>query len=173
MLSRELLKILPQPYFYYSSDQLVSAGVLPNVDRKTNDTPWSWNVIRPRFFDGFHRSIAALAAADNLLLVEHIVEFKRWLDDLVLLLSPYRVMYIGVHCPVEEMERREIARGDRYIGEAKSHLEDGIHTWSEYDLTVNTFTATPQENAKTILKALPAYQHGQSIFKQLSKSKIN
>jgi chloramphenicol 3-O phosphotransferase len=43
-LARELIKVLPLPYFYYSSDQLVEAGVLPNVDRSNSDTLWSWNV---------------------------------------------------------------------------------------------------------------------------------
>jgi chloramphenicol 3-O phosphotransferase len=109
-LARELLKELPHPYLHYSSDLLVAGGVLPNVNRDVDDTPWSWNVIRPKFFDGFHRSIAQFAEAGNLLLVEHVVEYESWLRDLVKYLAPYKVLYVGVTCPVHEIERREKLR---------------------------------------------------------------
>lgn len=167
ILSHELRKILPIPYFYYSSDQLVDASFLPNVDRKTRDTLWSWNVIRPHFFKGFHFSIASFAKAGNFLLVEHIIEFKEWLDELVLILSPFKVFYVGVLCPIEEIERREIKRGNRQIGEGRSHLEDGIHTWSKYDMTVNTFELSPIENAQKILKEIEKRENEKTVFENL------
>jgi chloramphenicol 3-O phosphotransferase len=166
-LARELLKALPAPYFYFSSDQLVDAGVLPDVDRATRDTPWSWNVIRPRLFAGFHRSIAAFAHADNRLLVEHVVEFQEWLDELVFLLSPFRVFYVGVFCPVEVIERRERSRGDRWLGEGRSHIDDGIHTWSSYDVIVDTDAFTAEENARIIIQAIADGQDRETVFEAL------
>jgi chloramphenicol 3-O phosphotransferase len=163
-LSNELRKIAPLPYFYYSSDQLVDASVLPDVNRKTNNTDWSWNIIRPKFFSGFHYSIAAFAKANNFMIVEHIVEYKEWLNDLVNILSPFKVFYVGVFCPIEEIERREIKRGNRMIGEGRSHLEDGIHTWSDYDLIVDTFNQTPEENARIIFQTIEKKKDDQTIF---------
>ena len=159
---------LPVPYFFYSSDQLVDAGVLPGVDRSTRDTTWSWNTIRPHFFSGFHRSIAVFAM-ENLLLVEHVVEFQAWLDELVSLLSPFRVFYVGVFCPVEELERREMRRGNREKGEGRSHILDGIHTWSDYDATVDTFERTPEENAQRMIDAISQSQNQKTVFEKLSE----
>ncbi|MGM1045883.1 MAG: phosphotransferase-like protein [Bacillota bacterium] len=45
--------------------------------------------------------------------------------------------YIGVHCPIDELERRERERKDRPIGLARAQIEI-VHKHSRYDLEVNT-----------------------------------
>lgn len=159
-----LRKILPVPFFYYSSDQLVDSGMLPELDRYREDAPFSWNILRPRFFGGFHQSIAAFAGSGVNLLVEHIVEAPEWFDDLVRLLSPFRVHYAGIMCSLEEMERREAARGDRRIGEGRSHLEDGIHTWSGYDTVLDTSACSPEENARILMESIESLGSGGTVF---------
>lgn len=166
-LSTALQETLPIPYFYLSSDQLADSGMFPNVDRATNDTPWSWNILRPIFFSGFHKSIAAFASAGNYLLVEHVVERSDWLDELALLLKDFSVFYIGVMCPLEEIEKRERQRGNRFRGEGKSHLEDGIHTWSNYDITVDTSKLSPKENAQLILSSIEKQHNNKTVFNHL------
>lgn len=141
--------------------------MLPELDRQAENTPFSWNILRPRFFDGFHRSIAAFADSGAYLLVEHIVERPDWLSDLVRLLSPFKVHYVGVMCPMEEMERRERARGDRRIGEGRSHIEDGIHTWSGYDTVIDTAGFTPEENARKVISAIETMGSGKTVFERL------
>lgn len=153
-LGRALQGILEEPYFYFSSDQLVDAHVLPPLDRTTAEGQARWREIRPRFFDGFHRAIAALATAGNPLIVEHVLEHRSWFESCVRLLEPFDVLFVGVHCPLHELERRERARGDRRVGEGRAHLEDGVHTWSRYDLEVNTAERTPLENARLVRAAL-------------------
>ncbi len=147
-LAKELIRRLEPTYFYYSSDQLADSGILPEVDRANDDTARSWNVLRPKFFDGFHRSIAAFAEAGLFLLVKHVFECPGWLDDLVMLLSPFEVFYVGVMCPAEEIDRRETVRGDRAVGEGRAHLEAGIHTWSGYDLTVDSSGIRPKRTSR-------------------------
>ncbi len=169
-LARTLQKTLGRPYLYFSSDQLVEANVLPSVDREAEDGEWAWRVIRPRFFDGFHRCVAALAAAGNALIVEHVIEHQVWLDDLVSLLAPFDVFFVGVHCPIEEMERRERVRGDRWIGESRSHLEDGVHSWGEYDFDVDTFLHSPEENARLIMAELAARRRPCAFRRMLSEN---
>ena len=153
-LGRALQQALDVPYFYISSDQLVEANILPAVDRDAQEGERSWRVIRPRFFDGFHRCIAALAGAGNSLIVEHVLEFPEWLDDCVRLLAPFDVFFVGVHCPLPELERRERERGNRTIGEGRSHLLDGVHTWGMYDFEIDTSLQSPEENAHLIKVAL-------------------
>jgi chloramphenicol 3-O phosphotransferase len=148
-----LQRALEAPFLYFSSDQLVAAGVLPDVDRSGIPGPWAWHTIRPRFFDGFHRATAALAAAGNSLIVEHVIEFQSWYDDLLELLADCDVFYVGVDCSLSELERRERERGDRVIGEGRSHLEDGVHTWGPYDMRIDTSLSRAEDSARRIQRA--------------------
>ena len=163
-LGRHLQSILDTPFLYFSSDQLVQSGVLPQLDRNDSDEAWRWSVVRPRFFDGFHRCIAALASAGNSLIVEHVLEFEDWFATCRRLLAPFDVFYVGVHCPLEELERRERERGDRYIGEARSHLQDGVHTWGPYDFEIDTSQFTPAEAAERV-KASFVARSGPGVFR--------
>ena len=165
--ARALQLALPQPYLNYSSDLLVDGGLLPQVNRLEHDTPWSWNVLRPQFFDAFHHSIPAFVNAGNRLVVEHIVEHAHWLDALVNLLAGHSVLYVGVTCPLEVIEARELRRGNRTLGEGRSHIEDGIHTWSGYDLTLDTHAQTTAENVAKVLAALASFNAQESVFRQL------
>jgi chloramphenicol 3-O phosphotransferase len=170
-LARALQLALPEPYLNYSSDLLIDGGLLPRVERTTDDTPWSWNALRPKFFQGFHRSVPALVGSGNRVVVEHVVEREDWLHELVDLLRSSSVFYVGVICPLTEIESRERRRGDRYIGEGRSHIEDGIHTWSNYDLVIDTHAHKTTEIVASILAALPSFKEQDSVFRQLLNSK--
>jgi chloramphenicol 3-O phosphotransferase len=136
-LAHALRAGLDEPFLHVSSDRLVAAGMLP--DRRADGGPFDWwHQVRPRFFAGFRRCLPALAAAGNDLVVEHIIEFAAWREQLAELLSDLDVFLIGVHCDADELDRRERARGDRRIGEGRSHLRDGIHTFGPYDFEVDT-----------------------------------
>jgi len=70
------------------------------------------------------------------------------------LLKDNPVLLVRVKCPVEELKRREIARGDRMIGKAEwqeRHItpkdDDG------YDIVVNTHTDASEDCAAEIIKA--------------------
>src|SRR5262245_57362383 len=115
-LARALQNALPEPFWHYSIDHLRDANVLPMTRIKSGEFPWPAQ--RPAFFDGFHRSVAAFAAAGNDLIIEHIVERQEWMVRLLTLLGSFDVFFVGIHCPLDELKRREHARGDRRIGEA-------------------------------------------------------
>lgn len=128
-LAQALRTELEPSFCYYASDQLADAGFRP-LDSQARRAG------RAQFFDGFHRSIAAFASAGNDLLVEHIIEEQSWAHDLTRLLSPFDVFWLGVHAPLEEIERREQARGDRTLGEGLYHLK--THRFCRYDLEVDS-----------------------------------
>ena len=110
--------------------------------------------MRPRFFDGFHRCLPALAAAGNDLIVEHIIEFRAWREYLATLLDGPDVFLVGVHCDLAEIDRRERDRGDRRTGEGRSHVETGlIHTFGPYDFEVDTTNTVPSAVAAAVLAA--------------------
>jgi chloramphenicol 3-O phosphotransferase len=132
-LANALREALEDPFCYYASDQLADAG-FRTVKRRIRHNPASGE--RGRFFDGFHRSIAAFAQAGNDVIVEHIIEEQSWADQLKNLFIDVDVFWIGVHAPIEEVERRERERGNRQIGEARYHLK--THDFCKYDLDVDT-----------------------------------
>jgi len=152
-LAKALQQALDEPFLHLSSDQLVAAGMLPARREDRGPFNW-WHELRPRFFAGFHRCLPALATAGNDLIVEHIIEFRSWRDELTVLLADIDVYLVGVHCALDELDRRERARGDRRIGEGRAHVEvDRIHTFGPYDLDVDTTTGVSTELVETILTA--------------------
>lgn len=146
-IAKEIQEQSNTPLFHLSSDQFIESKMLPNNYKEK----FSWNDLRPKFFNGFHNCLPAIAAAGNNIVVDHVVEYKEWLIDIVFLLKEFDVFYIGLTCDLNELERREIRRGNRYIGEAKEHLEI-VHSFSEYDLFIDTTNRTPKESAYKILK---------------------
>ena len=95
-LARYLQAVLNEPFLHLSSDQLVDGGAIPN--RRNESELFAWpGSMRTRFFDGFHRCIPAMAAAGNNLVVEHIIEFPDWRDELRCLLDGFDVFRHQAH----------------------------------------------------------------------------
>ncbi|HWO10287.1 MAG TPA: AAA family ATPase [Polyangiaceae bacterium] len=147
-LARAVQAALEDPFERVSSDLL--EGGIPK--RWGGNDAW-WREARPRFFAGFHGCIRALAAAGNDLIVEHVIEFPAWRTELARLLGPFDVYLVGVHCSLDELERRERQRGDRRLGEGREHLEcDRIHTFGPYDLDVDTTGRDPSALAAELIR---------------------
>ena len=152
-LANGLQAALDEPFLHVSSDQFVAAGTLPRRREDGGPFDW-WHQVRPWFFAGFHRCLPALAEVGNDLIVEHIIEFSRWRADLAALLANLDVFMVGVHCALDELDRRERSRGDRRIGEGRTHVEDdGIHTFGPYDLEVDTTAGVDANMVNSILTA--------------------
>jgi chloramphenicol 3-O phosphotransferase len=154
-LAKALQATMPEPFLHVSSDHLVDAGMLPRRTSDGGPFDW-WRQVRPRFFAGFHRCLPALAQAGNDLIVEHIIEFPAWRSQLADLLLGLDVFLIGVHCDVDEIDRRERERGNRRIGEGRTHVtHDRIHTFGPYDLDLDT---TAGVTAGLVASALAAWR---------------
>ncbi|MGI5485603.1 chloramphenicol phosphotransferase CPT family protein [Microtetraspora malaysiensis] len=152
-LAKALQRSLDEPFLHVSSDQFVASGMLP--ERREDEGPFSWwNEMRPRFFQGFHHCLPALASAGNDLIVEHVIEFRTWREYLARLLADFDVFLVGVHCDLAEVDRRERERGDRRIGEGRGHVEiDGIHTFGPYDYEVDTTQGVSPTLVRSVLTA--------------------
>ena len=67
------------------------------------------------------------------------------------MLGPFDVHFVDLHCPLKELERREPARGDRRIGDARRDFET-IHEFVKYDLELD-MTNPARINAATLIAA--------------------
>jgi chloramphenicol 3-O phosphotransferase len=59
------------------------------------------------------------------------------MNRLLMLLENFDVFFVGVHCPLQELERRERERGNRRIGEARADFEI-THTFGSYDIELTS-----------------------------------
>ena len=122
-------------FYHFSIDHLRDSGVVPMVRIRAGDFRWSEH--RAAFFEGYHSSVAALADAGNNVIIEHILDTPGWHQRLQVLLRPHRLLFVGLHVALDELNRREAARGDRQMGSAEADFHS-IHNGLRYDLELDT-----------------------------------
>ena len=101
-----------------------------------------------RLMRGMIHAIAAMAAQGNNLIVDEVMDGSKW-QAYAAALSKFRVHLVGLFAPLDVLEARERARGDRMIGLARWQY-DRVHKGMKYDLEIDTMAATPQECAERI-----------------------
>ena len=148
-LSRSLQQKLQEPFLHFSFDHLRESNALPMARIRNGELNWA--IMRPAVFDGFHLCLPAFAKAGNNIIVDHIIEQKQWMSDLVQLLAPFDVFFVGVHCPLPELEQRERQRGDRRTGEARADFHS-VHRFTEYDLEIDS-TQPNEGNVEMLMTA--------------------
>lgn len=148
-IARSVQARIDSPFWHISIDHLRDAGVLPMDRIRSGEFPWTPQ--REAFFEGFESALPAFLRPGNNLIVEHIVETSAWMQRLVSLLEGFDVFFVGVHCPLAELERREIARGDRRIGDARRDFYS-VHNHATYDLELDS-TEPPELNADRLIAA--------------------
>lgn len=134
-IARALQQRIEKPFWHISIDHLRDAGVLPRDRFQSGEFDWSEE--RPRFFAGFHQSLASYAAAGNNLILEHILDTDGWIETLVELFEPHDVFFVAVHCSVPVLNEREFKRGDRPLGSAEMD-QKSIHQKRIYDLEIQS-----------------------------------
>lgn len=147
-IAAELLRILDEPYFHMPVDAfhaMRSAAAVP---------PDRLDAVLHRTWQGFHRAVAGMAAAGNNVVVDHVLSAEWRLQDCLSVLVPQDVVFVGLHCPLEELARRERARGDRPDGLAARQLAQ-VHAHGLYDLVCDTGRMDAAECARRIKQFLP------------------
>jgi chloramphenicol 3-O phosphotransferase len=160
-LARALQAKSDELFYHYSIDHLRDSGVAPMARVRRGDFRWSDH--RAAFFEGYHRSVAAFADAGNNVIVEHILDTPGWLERLQVLLAPYRMVFVGLHVALAELNRREAARGDREMGSAEADFH-AIHKGLHYDLELDT-AADLEANVDRVLMAWAAPPRRSAFFR--------
>lgn len=145
-IAEQLLTVLPTPYFHLPVDAINSLRARERTDELGAD---ELAVVLEKTVLGFHRVVAGLADAGNDIVVDHVLRERHWLRDCLTVLRDHEVVFVGVHCPLEELNRRERERGDRRIGRAAYHF-DRVHAHGVYDVECDTSVSSPLECALQI-----------------------
>lgn len=106
-----------------------------------------------RLAAGMRVSVAALAAEGNDVVVDDVLIEASWLDHWSEVLTGLETLFVGLHCDVEILDRRERERGNRVLGEARGQV-DKVHGHGPYDVEVDTSSTSSEECALVIAQAL-------------------
>jgi chloramphenicol 3-O phosphotransferase len=147
-IARAVQAKIEAPFWHISIDHLRDAGVLP-MDRFRSGE-FKWSEAREAFFEGFERSLLAYVLSGNDLIVEYIVETAAWMRRLTHVLEGCDVFFVGVHCSLDELERRERVRRDRRIGDARRDFHT-VHTHCVYDAELDATSFPAEVNADNLL----------------------
>ncbi len=153
------------PFIRFSFDLFLDHKAFP-MEQIRNGT-FSWDSMRPSVFRGIHQCLPALATAGNSIIFDHIIETKAWLHNLISLVSELDVFFVGVHCSLHELERREQQRGDRRTGEARQDFET-VHSITSYDLELNCENAL-EENVAILIQAWKSRKRPSALDKMLQE----
>lgn len=94
---------------------------------------------------------SAIARSGTNMILDEVVLNEQLRLDWYNLLSGIDVFFIGVHCDLEELEKRERERGDRVIGQARGQYAY-VHQEMLYDYEVDT-THTSSDDAASLIMA--------------------
>lgn len=119
---------------------------------------------------GMHHAIRAYSDAGMNVVVDHVlIKPFGFLEECVRLLHDYPVLFVHVTCPVEELRRRESARGNREEGQGEAQLEL-LEPQDGYDLTIDTF-AHPTEDCVRMIEEKLAQPETFTAFQTLWRSR--
>ncbi len=102
-----------------------------------------------------YRAIVSFSEQDFDLIVDGVLPYGHP-DSIADALSTFRrrrLCYIGVHCELDVLERRELTRADRTDGWARRQYQD-LHDGAVYDIEVDTTATGADENADRIAQYL-------------------
>lgn len=110
---------------------------------------WSADLRLSHWLSGYFGCLAAIAnTGSNVIAVGGWLQTS-WLVQLANALEGIDALCVGVYCPLEDVERRELARGDRRPGYGRSQSALA-HTHAPYDAAVDTFSQTTAEAVRVI-----------------------
>jgi chloramphenicol 3-O phosphotransferase len=174
-ISNELIQILEEDFIYLSVDNAI-AGVNDmfmsmygeHITREEIRTIENEEIIENSVISLFHHYIMAFSMIGKNIIVDHVLIEHRWFVECINLLHNTQTFYVGVHCPLDELERRERERRDRPIGLAKAQFEI-VHKDSRYDFEVNTNNNSVIECANKIKEFILTNQP--RVLKELKDNK--
>ena len=154
---KALQNILKDPYLDAGIDRFI--WMLPQryLDRPLWDDVLGLatepGAVGNHLMSGMHHCITALSRAGNNVVADHVLVSDVWLEECARLFRELPAFFVGVRCPLAILERREVARKDRTLGQARAqfHL---VHAHGIYDLEVDTAQLSAHECARQIKRRI-------------------
>jgi chloramphenicol 3-O phosphotransferase len=154
------------PRYYRGADtgrqDELDALTAPGVQLVTTSAPGVPASVTARFGPVFRNILQSMAPAvrtlvdgGNAVIFDHVLHDEAMQASCAKAFAGLDVFSVGVTCPIDVLEARERARGDRVIGRARG-LAEVVHGFIGYDLMVDTGAMSPQACTAAILAAVEA-----------------
>lgn len=154
------------PRYYKGADtgrqDVFDANTAAGVEIVRTSPPGAPVCVVARFGPVFRRIIDSMAPAvrtlvdgGNAVIFDHVLHDAEMYESYRKSFAGLDVLSVGVTCPIEILEERERARGDRVLGRARG-LAEVVHSFMRYDVTVDTGSASVEDCVATILAAVEA-----------------
>jgi chloramphenicol 3-O phosphotransferase len=98
----------------------------------------------------FNKHIAELAHRYERLIADTFYKVPSAREHLFWTFGRDHVFYVQLFCDLSELERREMARGDRRKGLARSQFEQ-IYAFTEYDMQIDSTTLSIEECTQELM----------------------
>lgn len=141
-IAHELQRHRPEVWIHLPVDAFLA--LVPFTDREAE--------VMAEFVNigvGIHAAMGAIVRAGNRVIIDHVFAHPAVNGLLRGELAGVPSLWVAVDCSLEELERREAARGDRGAGTARSQI-DIVHNGVDYDLRLDTSRMTVAECAAAV-----------------------
>lgn len=96
-----------------------------------------------------YKAMAAYLERGLNIVADEVFWTREWLLESLRVFKPFDCYYVGIFCEDAELRRRELERGDRYLGWARGS-QIYAHKDAVYDLKIDNTTKTSLECAQTL-----------------------
>jgi len=154
-LAKGLQGVLPEPHLHVALDAfraMEPADYWLGLDTVTAQR-WIAGLC-----GAMHATVAAFAHSGQHVIFDTALDRASVVESLHADLGHLGFILIGVHCALDELERRETTRGDRPIGLARRQFAT-IHAGRTYDFSVDTTHASAATCAAEIAAWLEGRDH--------------
>lgn len=173
-IARELQKRLAEPYLHFGVDDVLQRAPLrwhgqadgflftplPDGRMPLQIGPAGHGLLR-----AWRRMLRTAVDEGQRLILDEVLLEPDMLADWLAVFAGRDVFFVGVHCALPELQRREIARGDRGEGQALS-MHDVVHRHGLYDLELDTTATLSTVCADAIVSAIRT-RTGPTAFERL------
>lgn len=108
-------KLLPTIYLNFSIDSILYTLPPSALDRMTHGQDIA-DLNYPHLVGSFNACVARLVELGHFLVIDNAMDRTEHVIDLLERVQGYSILLVGVHCSLEELNRRERQRQDRTIG---------------------------------------------------------
>jgi len=158
--AKELQKLL-RNYEYFPIDKYSSNWVKthPEIIQKLQEEaetlgPNNWKIreeLENKSVLEYQKLLREKAQSGTNLIADYVLWKQRLSKNCAKLLRPYNVLFVGLDCPINILEKREEARKNRLSGLAAKHALT-VHKGKRYDIRLPTDRMNPQKCATTIFE---------------------
>ncbi len=134
-------------------------NVVPVTDAGKPFTAIKFGAVGKKMLLGMRRAIRALVESGNNIIIDDIILEAEFLQDYLDVFDGLEVIFVGVRCPIEVINKREEARPGRFPGTARGHLQI-CHGHGDYDVEVDTATSSPRQCASKVIDFLASGKPG-------------